>query len=183
MARARQYVDDFMVSVEEATPQAAARTMSNEVNLVKTALREQGMTLTDTKVQLLIATAAGRKAWHQAEPSYGGKVTPAAKDLGVCQTRRGTANRLAEARIQPLGEVCRRIGYLPLERQDRSHMAAALVGGAGLYGAEVDKPTQTMFLALRVAMSRAAWRGDKGPRDRRAALLLQKEGKFEPYVM
>jgi len=31
-------------------------------------------------------------------------------------------------------------------------------------------------------MSRAAW-GDKGPRNRRAALLLQGEGKFESYVM
>ena len=61
-------------------------------------------------------------------------------------------------------------------------MAAALVGGAGLYGAEVDKPTQNMFQALRIAMSRAAW-GDKGPRNRRAALLLQQGGKLEPYVM
>ena len=85
--------------------------------------------------------------------------TPTAKDLGVCQRRRGTANRVAEVRTKPLGEVCRRIGYLPLERQGRSKMAAALVGGAGLYGAEVDKPTPNMFQALRVAMSRAAGRG------------------------
>ena len=36
---------------------------------VTAALRGQGMTLNDTKEQLLIATAAGRQAWQQAEPS------------------------------------------------------------------------------------------------------------------
>ena len=75
-ASVRQYVDDFIVSAEEATPQDAAITMSAEVNLVKTALRGQGMTLNDTKEQLLIATAAGRNAWQQAEPSYGGEGPP-----------------------------------------------------------------------------------------------------------
>jgi len=106
----------FMLSVEEDTPQIAAATMSSEINEVKTALRNQGMTLNDTKEQLLIATAAGRKAWQQVEPNYGGKVTPTAKDLGVCQRRRGTTNRVTEERVKPLGEVCRRIGYLPLEK-------------------------------------------------------------------
>ena len=66
-AKVRQYVDDVMVRVEDETPlQAAATTMSSEMNAVKAALRNQGMTLNDTKEQLLIATAAGRKAWQQA---------------------------------------------------------------------------------------------------------------------
>jgi len=178
----RQYVDDFCVSVERGDPHETANTMSEEVNLVKEALRRQGMVLNDGKEQLLITTAAGRKAWTQVEPNYVGKVTPTAKDLGVCQRRRGTTNRVAAERAKPLGEVCRRIGYLPLERKDRITMAVALVGGAGLYGAEVDKPTQKIFQALRVAMGRAAW-GDKGPKNRRAALLLQQGGRAEPYVM
>ena len=56
--------------------------MSADVNLVKAALRGQGMTLNDTKEQLLIATAAGRQAWQHAEPSYGGKVTPHGEGFG-----------------------------------------------------------------------------------------------------
>lgn len=182
VGQARQYVDDFVLSVEADTPAETADVMVEEIRAVKAALQRQGMVLNDTKEQLLIATAAGRREWQRVAPHYPGRVAEAAKDLGVCQRRRGVRNQVAEARAKPLAEVCRRIGYLPLERSARLHMAAALVSGAGLYGSEVDKPNRKIFQALRVAMSRAAW-GDNGPRNRRAALLLQQEGKYEPCVM
>ena len=60
-------------------------------------------------------------------------------------------------------------------------MAGAIVLGGALYGAEVDHLTKNNLHKIRQAMGMAIW-GNKGPRNKTAALLLHKQGHMEPTV-
>ena len=60
-------------------------------------------------------------------------------------------------------------------------MAGAIVHGGALYGAEVDHLTNDNLHNIRQAMGMAIW-GNKGPRNKTAALLLHKQGQMEPTV-
>ena len=60
-------------------------------------------------------------------------------------------------------------------------MAGAIVLGGALYGAEVDHLTKNDLHKIRQAMGMAIW-GNKGPRNKTAALLLHKQGQMEPTV-
>jgi len=63
----------------------------------------------------------------------------------------------------------------------KAYMAGAIVLGGALYGAEVDHLTQNNMYKIRQAMGMAIW-GNKGPRNKMAALLLHKQGQMEPTV-
>lgn len=151
VGKVRQYVGDFMFSVDADTSAGAALRMNDEIHAARTVLRGTGVALNDGKEPLLVATSAGRREWAAIAPDHAGKVTGAAKDLGVCQRRRGERNIVAEDRAKSLAEVYRRNGFLALEHKARLRLATALVGGAGLYGAEVDKPNHT-------SSNTSAWR-------------------------
>ena len=73
------------------------------------------------------------------------------------------------------------IHSLPVKVERKAYMAGAIVLGGASYKAEVDHLTKNNLHKIRQAMGMAIW-GNKGPRNKTAALLPLKQGRLEPTV-
>ena len=88
-------------------------------------------------------------------------------------------NHIVVEKTSKIESICKKIHSLPVRIERKAYMASAIVLGGTLCGAEVDHLTKNNLHRIRQALGMATW-GNKGPRNKVAALLLHTQGQIEP---
>ena len=175
----RDYVDDMVLIAQGRNPGQAAAKLEHDLAQVKNALAEDNMVLNDAKQQIYGPTAADRKAWQDLT---GQAAIAQVKDLGVWHYGYGYKHPLLDSKLQELRATATRIGGIPIPRERKATMAAAIVYGRCLYGQEAHFITARHFQKMRGIMCTAL--GDRhAHRPQQPLLLHLAGGKFEPEVV
>ena len=175
----RDYVDDMVLIAKGDNPGQAAAKLEQDLIQIKNALAADNMVLNDAKQQIYGPTAADRKAWQELT---GQAAIGQVKDLGVWHYGYGYKHPLLDSKLQELRTTASRIGNIPIPRERKATMAAAIVYGRCLYGQEAHFLTARHFQKMRSIMCKAL--GDKhAHRPQQPLLLHLAGGKFEPEVV
>ena len=161
-ANSRDYVDDTTLlgtghtHTHTHTPTAAATQLLEDRDRVKEHLRAQNMQLDDSKERVLGPTAAVRKAWEDAT---GSQAVDVVRDLGTFHYGYGATHPELARKLEDYRTTASRMGILPIPRERKVQIAAAILYGRTLYGAETQPLTLSRFHTMRRHMATSTMGG------------------------
>ena len=174
----RDYVDDITLLAIGDSPHQVVIRLQEDLDRINDQLRGRSMALNDAKEQILGNTAAVRKAWHDLT---GKAAVEVVRDLGTYHYGYGAVNPELDNKLTAFKATAARIGILPVPRARRAQIAAAILYGRTLYGAETQPLTQAHFHAMRRLMA-ASIMGERHTRPIRPFLLHFRDGRSDPEI-
>ena len=174
----RDYVDDITLLTIGDTPQQTVQHLHEDLKTIKKALRDKNMLLNDAKEQILGPTAAVRKAWS----AFTGKdAIEVVRDLGTYHYGYGATHPDLDRKPDAYRPTAGRMGTLPIPRERKAQIAAAILYGRTLYGAETQPLTHAHFHTMRRLMAISIM-GERHNRPITPFLLHLREGRSDPEI-
>ena len=136
-------MDDITLLAIGDSPRQAVLRLQEDVKKIKQQLRDKNMLLNDAKEQILGPTAAVRKAWLALT---GKDAIEVVRDLETHHYGYGATHPDLDRKLDAYRPTAGRVGTLPIPRERRAQIAAAILYGRTLYGAE----TQPLTLPISI---------------------------------
>ena len=136
------------------------------------------MMLNDAKEQILGPTAAVRKAWFNLT---GKEAIEVVKDLGTYHYGYGDTHPDLDKKLDAYRLTASRVGTLPVSRKRKAQIAAAILYGRSLYGAETQPLTRSHFHSMRRRMAISIL-GERHNRPIRPFVLHFRDGRSDPEI-